>query len=206
MANLSLIVHERLLDVSMPASILDFDETMPVSANATDTPPTSRASTPKERLQPHSLKMVGGDPTPRIPYISRIPGNKQRGSGLPTSLSAVSFGSDRRRVPATSVVKKAFLSPAPAGAMPTKFPEQTETHSQPRLPMSRSAGFQNRLHSAITSTPASAVIELNQKKETGEKDIVISALRERLVEVERERDAARKIVTEVRRALQVGLL
>lgn len=204
LANLTLIVHERLLDISMPASILDFDESMPNSTNVNDNPPNlAPASTPKERPQPNRLKMEGGDLTPRIAYVSRIPGNKQRGFGSQNSLSALNFGSDRRRAPATSVVKNTFLSPAPAASIPMKSPEP---HSQPKLPVSRSAGFQNRLHFPVGSTTATSVIELNQRKEIGEKDIVISTLKERLVEVEKERDAAQRIVTEVRKALQDGLL
>jgi hypothetical protein len=104
----------------------------------------------------------------------------------------------------SSILNNAFLSPLPAPPKPAKSPQRARARSQPRLPVSRSTGFQNPNppHFPGVSTPATANRNPSQEKNTNEKDAVINALRERLVEVERERDEARRIVTEVRRALR----
>jgi hypothetical protein len=184
----------------MPVTIFDFDETMPVSASVDVNPPsllpltsTSASVTPK---QLHPAKMIEKGFTPRMTSSSRIPSSttelKRPTSALPNRSSGtlpLRFGSARRHPSASSVVNNAFLSPLPADNL----------ERAPRLPISRSVGFQN-LPGVSIPTAASRIH--SQEAGTNEKDVVINALRERLVEVEKERDQARKIVTEVRRALR----
>lgn len=55
--------------------------------------------------------------------------------------------------------------------------------------------------SAGVCTPSTG----NEEKDTSEKDAIINALKDRLLAVEKERDEAKKIVTDVRIALRAGL-
>jgi len=92
-----------------------------------------------------------------------------------------------------------FLLPLPAPPLPTKSSDRTRARPQHRLPVSRSAGFQNQPQPP--GVLASVIRNPSREKEY-EYDAVINALRERLIEVEKERDEARRVVKEVRMALR----
>jgi hypothetical protein len=200
----------------MPISVFDFDETLPVGVNMDDNPPSlltcmispSASSITQPAHESHPLKIAGSNFTPRIPSTSEIslnPDLKRQGSALPNSsfgATPLGFGSSRHRSSVSSIVNTALALPSPAPQVLAKKPGYSRAHSQPRLSISRSFGLQNRPHSPSDSTPAAAVRNLNQEKDTDGKDAVINALRERLVEVEKERDEARRVVTEVRKALR----
>lgn len=199
-AESSSIVHERLLDVSMPTSIFDLDETMPVRGTVDDNSRSS-TSTPMtlKRAEPRPVKIIEKNLTPGIASISRIPSNTELKRLAPNNVSGISpliSDSDSRRL---SVSDNAFLSPRPAPQMPSKSPEYTQGRSKLRLPISRSVGFQKGSHFSGASMPAAAV---SRENDSSGKDAVISALRARLVAVEKERDEAKRIVTEVRRVLR----
>ena len=200
-ADLNLIVHERLLDVSMPITIFDFDETMPVStsvgvSSSSLLSSTALSVTPKQGHQSNDANTAGRNSMPQMTSMSKIPSiteqkrQKLAFSNSPSGTLPLRPHSDRRH---PSTLNNEFLSPLPAPPVPAKSSERSRSRSQPRLPVSRSVGFQSQ-------PDFPAIRNLNREKVSN--DAVINALKERLVEVKKERDEARRIVTEVRKALQ----
>jgi hypothetical protein len=143
----------------------------------------------------------------RITSTSRIPSTTEQAERHISAFSngqsdtlTLRPGSARRRPSGSPIPKNEFLSPASAPPLPTKSSERTYARSQPGLPVSRSAGFQNQPRTQSSGVLASVIRNPSREKENENED-VINGLRERLIEVEKERDEARRIVTEVRMAL-----
>lgn len=181
--DLFLIVHERLLNVSMPITILDFDESASVGhASPLSSTSTSALSvTPKQGHNPQNISTPRISSTSKIPSIPEPKRHTVKHSFGPSGTLPLHPRSDRSR--SSLILNNEFLSALPPPPVPNKSSEH-------RLPVSRSVGFQNQPRASIP------VGEIGHPYQ--EKDAVINALRERLVEVEKARDEARRIVTEVR--------
>lgn len=172
------IVHERLLDISMPETLFNLEETMPLCED--DDEGTSKLSYPTSSSVLSFTVPV--TPTPGYPRYRALPVSnkferKSSSSLLTPNHASRPWGSER------------LSRTCEAPPRPPKSPERAKhppfDGSRPRLPRHRSH-----------NNPRVS----NNNDQKG-KDAIIDALRVQLIETERERDEARRVVMEVRRAL-----
>jgi len=161
-------VHERLLDISMPETLFNLEETLPLCEDEDEG--TSKLSYP---LSSSVLSLT--------PPVTPSPGYS-RYCSLPVS----------NKFEQKSASASTSLTPNPASrrlCVPPRPPKSSE-----RLPFDGSRPRLSR-HRSHNNPRA-----LNNDDPKG-KDAIIDALRVQLIDAERERDEARRVVTQVRRAL-----